>query len=71
MVIVGIISQVSTEVPLLVREDGYHAVASVDLMGEIISGDVTGDAHFFAALRAIRRSEILRLRWECSNCEDL
>jgi len=46
LLIVGIISQVSTEIPLLAREEGYHAVASVDLMGEIISGEVTGDAHF-------------------------
>jgi uncharacterized protein len=44
--LVGIISQVSTEIALLVREEGYHAVASVDLMGEIISGEVAGDAHF-------------------------
>jgi DNA helicase HerA-like ATPase len=39
LLLVGIISQVSTEVPLLVREDGYNAIASVDLMGEIISVD--------------------------------
>ena len=44
--LVGIISQVSTEVPLLVREEGYHAVASVDLMGQITSAEITGDAHF-------------------------
>jgi hypothetical protein len=44
--LVAIISQVSTEVPLLVREEGYHAVASVDLMGEIIGGDVAGEARF-------------------------
>ena len=50
-VLVGIISQVSTEIPLLVREEGYHAVASVDLMGEIISGEVTGDAAVFKVLR--------------------
>jgi len=39
LLLVGIISQVSMEVPLLVREDGYNAIASVDLMGEIISVD--------------------------------
>jgi DNA helicase HerA-like ATPase len=44
--LVGIISQVSTEVSLLVREEGYHAVASIDLMGEIIGGDVEGTSHF-------------------------
>jgi hypothetical protein len=44
--LVAVISQVSTEVALLVREEGYHAVASVDLMGEIIGGDVAGDARF-------------------------
>jgi uncharacterized protein len=46
LLLVGIISQVSTEIPLLVREEGYHAVASVDLMGEIVSGEVIGDANF-------------------------
>jgi len=46
MVLVGIISQVSTEVSHLVREDGYNAIASVDLMGEIISGDDAAGAHF-------------------------
>jgi uncharacterized protein len=46
LLLVGIISQVSTEVPLLVREEGYHAVASIDLMGEIMSGEVAADAHF-------------------------
>ena len=44
--LVAIISQVSTEVPLLIREEGYYAVASVDLMGEIITGDVVGVPHF-------------------------
>ena len=44
--LVGIISQVSTEVPLLVREEGYHAVAGVDLMGQITSAEIAGDAHF-------------------------
>jgi DNA helicase HerA-like ATPase len=46
LLLVGIISQVSTEVSLLVREEGYQAVASVDLMGEISTSEVTGDAHF-------------------------
>ena len=46
LLLVGIISEVSSEVPLLVREEGYHAVASIDLMGEITSGEVAGDAHF-------------------------
>jgi DNA helicase HerA-like ATPase len=47
LLIVGIVSQVSTEVPLLVREDGYDAIASIDLMGEIISaGDDSRDTHF-------------------------
>jgi DNA helicase HerA-like ATPase len=39
MLLVGIISQVSTEVAHVVREDGYNAIASADLMGEIISVD--------------------------------
>jgi DNA helicase HerA-like ATPase len=46
LLLVGIVSQVSTEVPLLVREEGYHAVASIDLMGEIASGEVAAHAHF-------------------------
>jgi DNA helicase HerA-like ATPase len=45
--LVGIISQVSMEVPLLVREDGYEAIVSIDLMGEIMGlGDSPKDAHF-------------------------
>jgi DNA helicase HerA-like ATPase len=44
--LVAIISQVSTEVPLLTREEGYYAVANIDLMGEIISGDLAGAPHF-------------------------
>jgi DNA helicase HerA-like ATPase len=43
--LVGIISEVSIEVPLPVREDGYSAAASVDLMGEITTDD-SGDTHF-------------------------
>jgi hypothetical protein len=39
MLLVGIISQVSMEVAHLVREDGYNAIASADLMGEILSVD--------------------------------
>jgi DNA helicase HerA-like ATPase len=46
LLLVGIISQVSTEVPLLVREEGYHAVACIDLMGEIASGAAAAGAHF-------------------------
>ena len=46
LLLVGIIGEVSTEVSLLVREEGYHAVASVDLMGQITSAEITGDAHF-------------------------
>jgi DNA helicase HerA-like ATPase len=46
LLLVGIISQVSTEVPLLVREEGYHAVACIDLMGEISSGAAAAGAHF-------------------------
>jgi uncharacterized protein len=44
--LVGIISHASTEVSHLLREEGYHAVVSIDLMGEIISGDVAGDPRF-------------------------
>ncbi len=50
LLLVGIVSQVSTEVPLLVREEGYHAVASIDLMGEIMSGEVAADAHFLRGI---------------------
>jgi uncharacterized protein len=50
LLLVGIISQVSTEVPLLVREEGFHAVASIDLMGEITSGEIAGDAHFLRGI---------------------
>ena len=44
--LVGIISEVSMEVPLRAREDGYSAVASVDLMGEITNDESTGGMHF-------------------------
>ena len=55
MVLVGIISQVSTEVPHLVREDGYNAIVSVDLMGEIISvDDDPTHAHFSRGVFSIR-----------------
>jgi len=60
--LVGIISQVSTEVPLLVREEGYHGVASIDLMGELISGDVAGDPHFLRGVTsypAIRSAAVM------------
>ena len=48
--LVGIVGQVTTEVPLLVREEGYYAVASIDLMGEIIGGDVAGHPHFLRGI---------------------
>jgi DNA helicase HerA-like ATPase len=48
--LVGIISQMSTEVPLLVHEEGYHAVASIDLMGEITNGEVAEDTHFLRGI---------------------
>jgi len=44
--LVGIISEVSMEVPLPAREDGYGAAASVDLIGEITNEDYSGDTHF-------------------------
>jgi len=44
--LVGIVSQVSTEVPVLAREKGYDAVADINLMGEIIRSDAAGDPHF-------------------------
>jgi uncharacterized protein len=44
--LVGIISEVSMEVPLPAREDGYGAAASVDLIGEIKNDDYSGDTHF-------------------------
>ena len=40
--LVGVISDVSMEVPVLAREDGYRAAASVDLMGEITDGEGGG-----------------------------
>jgi DNA helicase HerA-like ATPase len=42
-ILVGVISEVSMEVPLRAREDGYGAIASVDLMGEITND---GGMHF-------------------------
>jgi len=48
--LVGIVGQVTTEVPLLVREEGYYAAASIDLMGEIIGGDVAGHPHFLRGI---------------------
>src|SRR5262249_20609731 len=39
LLVTGIISQVSTEIPLLTREDGYEAIANVDLMGEFMNAD--------------------------------
>jgi uncharacterized protein len=44
-VLVGAISDVSMEVPVLAREDGYRAAARIDLMGEI--KDDAGSAHFY------------------------
>src|SRR5689334_2131015 len=49
LLLVGIINQVSTEVPLVVHEQGYHAVATVDLMGEII-GSEANDARFLRGI---------------------
>jgi hypothetical protein len=46
LVLVGIISQVSMEVPLLIREDGFNAIASVDLLGEIIGAADPEQTHF-------------------------
>jgi DNA helicase HerA-like ATPase len=60
--LVGIVNQVSTEVPLLVREEGYHGVASIDLMGEIIGSDVAGDPHFLRGVTnypAIRSAAVM------------
>jgi uncharacterized protein len=44
--LVGLVSDVSMEVPVLAREFGYRASASVDLMGEIIDGNQPGGARF-------------------------
>ena len=44
--VVGMISEVSTEVSPKAREDGYSAVASVALMGEITDDEYPGHAHF-------------------------
>jgi DNA helicase HerA-like ATPase len=41
--LVGIISEVSMEIPPSARQDGYRAIASVDLMGEIT---YDGNMHF-------------------------
>src|SRR5271166_2203010 len=43
--LVGVISEVSVDVSPLVREDGYRAVAYVDLMGEV-EREPTGAARF-------------------------
>jgi uncharacterized protein len=45
-ILVGLISDVSMEVPVLAREFGYRASASVDLMGEITIGNHPGGARF-------------------------
>ena len=44
--LVGVISDVSMEVPVLAREHGYRANASVDLMGEITDRNHPGGARF-------------------------
>ncbi len=44
--LVGIISDVSMELPLPAREDGYSAAASVDLMGEITNDEYSGRINF-------------------------
>jgi uncharacterized protein len=44
LLLVGIISQISTEVPPVIREEGYQAIASIDLMGEIAGSDA--EAYF-------------------------
>ena len=45
--IIGMISEVSTDVPLKAREDGFSTVANVDLMGEIRDDDNPGQFHFY------------------------
>jgi hypothetical protein len=44
--VVGIISEVSAEIPLEARGGGFNAVASVDLMGEITDDEDPGHMHF-------------------------
>lgn len=44
--LVGVISDISMEVPVLAREYGYRANASVDLMGEITDRNHPGGARF-------------------------
>jgi len=44
--LVGLVSDVSMEVPALAREFGYSANASVNLMGELVDHDHPGGARF-------------------------
>jgi DNA helicase HerA-like ATPase len=44
--LIGVISDVSMEVPILAREYGYRANASVDLMGEITDANDPRSKHF-------------------------
>src|SRR5207248_11352161 len=44
--VVGMIREVSVEVPLQAREEGCSAVATVDLMGELTQGENPDDIHF-------------------------
>ena len=49
--VVGIISEISMDVSLRAQEEGYGAVASVDLMGEITNGEQPGGMHFHRGVR--------------------
>src|SRR3974377_2216818 len=44
--VVGMIGEVSTEVSPEARKDGYSAVASIALMGEITDDEFPGQMHF-------------------------
>src|SRR5262249_15533438 len=43
-ILVGLVSDVSMEIPVLAREFGYRASANVDLLGEIVGDDQPGGA---------------------------
>ena len=45
-ILVGLVSDVSMEIPVLAREFGYRASANVDLLGEIVGDDQPGGARF-------------------------